>query len=132
MHKSTIDIFFSNRKTDCSTTSVIEYTAPSQVPKPISRVINKEEEGSSPFSAEYVGGDKAPSIAIVNKTVKQLNLVFGGVSYMIPSYETKTITAESVTYNFTASAIGIRPLKGTKGFEQGYRYTWTFVILTGR
>jgi hypothetical protein len=134
IHKSTIQVYLSNLKSDCVALNTSPKTPPPppplNVPVAISREVKKDDGSPSPFSAEYVSEDFPTTIEIENRTALTLNLTFGGAKYNIRGGQTKAITVEGGTYNFTASAPGVRSLTGQKGFEKGYRYSWTFIIVT--
>lgn len=101
-------------------------------PTPVPRGSYIPESGSSPFSSEYVGGNMPPKIQIENKTIKTLTIIFGGVKFVIPKETSKEIVIDPGAYRYDASAPGVNSLSGTKQFDTGYRYVWTFVIITRR
>lgn len=85
--------------------------------------------GSSPFQSEYVGGER--TVISVNNTAKRtLTLTFGGVRYVIPDGGSKVIVADGGAYEFLATAPGVRSMSGVKQFDRGFRYSWTFYVVT--
>jgi hypothetical protein len=84
--------------------------------------------GDTPFKSEYVGIDYT-IIRIVNNANRTLNLTFGGLKYVIPNGEERTIEADGGNYEFFASAPGVRSASGVKTFSKGYKYSWTFYIV---
>ena len=97
-------------------------------PKPRTTTIT-ETQGDTPFKSEYVGGDKT-TVIIKNDSSKNMNLRFGGINYSIPANTAKTLEIDQGTYDYSATAPGVRALSGSQGFKQGHLYSWTFYIVT--
>lgn len=101
-------------------------------PKPLPPGTYIPQESSSPFSEEYVDADFPPTILVKNDSEKNLNLEVGGVTFAISKRSSKEIVLDPGAYKFTVSAPGVRSLSGTKQFNKGSRYSWTFFIVTKR
>lgn len=97
-------------------------------PKPKTTRIT-ETEGDSPFTSQYIGGDSS-QVVVKNDSYKNMTLWFGGVRYLIPSKTSKTFVIDPGTYEYSATAPGVRSLSGSQGFERGHLYSWTFYIVT--
>jgi uncharacterized protein YgiM (DUF1202 family) len=87
-------------------------------------------QDNSPFTAEYVGGDVAPSIIVRNTTSRRLTIAMNSTTYNIRPNSTQTIQVQGGNYRYRASVPGIRPLSGNKEFRRGYQYTWEFRLVT--
>ncbi len=53
-----------------------------------------------------------------------LNLTIGNKQYKIAAGNTEDITLEPGNNVFTATAVRVRTLTGSRVFDRGYRYTW--------
>lgn len=87
-------------------------------------------QDNSPFTAEYVGGDIAPSIIVRNATARRLTISMNSTTYNIRPNSTQTIQVQGGNYRYRASVPGIRPISGNKEFRRGYQYTWAFQIVS--
>lgn len=95
---------------------------------------NKPKE-NSPFTATYVGGNRAPEVEIFNDTDRTLYFDFGQdklTPYTIPPQTSKKITLTEGSYKYKATVPRIVPLSGQENFRKGYAYTWRFAIITQR
>lgn len=105
------------------------YSAETQDRLPRPRTTTVVRSSESPFSSEYIGGNQI-IVLIKNDSAKTLNLTLGGVKYVVSPGASESIELVQGTYDYFASAVGVRPLSGSQGFEWGHRYTWVFYIVT--
>ena len=80
--------------------------------------------------AERVDIYSDPRIELDNKSYLTINLRVGETIYSIPPYSTRSVTFPSGVHKYYASAPGVLPAMGEQTFSVGYRYTWTFTIVT--
>lgn len=85
----------------------------------------------SPFTPEYVGGDKTV-IRVKNDTDRLLTLVFGGIKYTVVAGGERDIDVEGGRYEYSASVPNATPKSGVADFAKGYRWSWRFFIVVRR
>lgn len=88
--------------------------------------------GTSVFTKEYTGTDRAPTILVKNSTDRVLTLVFGGVKYELQASQELTLNVVAGVYGYTASAPRVQSITGVSRYENGHRYSWEFYIKTVR
>lgn len=101
-----------------------QYASARAIPPPASIGDN------SPFTARYIGGDRAPEIEVTNNAGITFNLALNNSRYMIAPSTSRKIILEPGTYTYQATAPSVRPLEGEKEFQRGYVYTWEFYVVT--
>lgn len=90
-----------------------------------------DDENVGPvFRARPTGTYENPRITVTNNSSHTLTLTFGGERFVIVAHATQTITKLPGTYSYTASAPGVRSASGSRSFEIGYIYEWTFYVST--
>jgi hypothetical protein len=89
------------------------------------------KKGSTPvFRAEQIDSYSAPVVEVHNQSNKVLNLRVGSAIYNIPANSSRTVSLAAGAYKYYGSAPGVTPAIGERTFETGYKYTWTFWIVT--
>lgn len=125
IHGNAIEI--DNYSSSPRTSSSSSYESYTTVKLP-QKTTKRPTDGQSPFKAEYVGGYADPTITITNDADRKVTLIFGGVTYILESGQTKSITVEAGNYEYHASAPRAVPLSGVNTYEVGHIYTWRFYI----
>jgi hypothetical protein len=82
------------------------------------------------FAQEYVGHESPPSVIVKNHTGDTMTLKFAGKYYTVAAGNDFSLSIESGPHSFWASVPRAIPVIGTRNFERGYRYEWTFWIET--
>lgn len=67
-----------------------------------------------------------------NDADRRVTLVFGGVTYILESGQTISITVEAGNYEYKATAPRATPLSGVERYKVGHTYTWRFYISRAR
>jgi regulator of sirC expression with transglutaminase-like and TPR domain len=99
-----------------------------QVQGSTTKAIPTSKEDNSPFSAVYVGGNRPPTVEIVNGTNRLMNMVLNGKLYKIVAGGSETVVLEPGTHSFSVSAVRVHTFSGSRTFDRGYIYTWRFFI----
>jgi hypothetical protein len=94
--------------------------------------LTKNKKQQSLFQASRTRGNQNPEVVIANKTVKEMNLKIGETRFVIPANTKKAVVLPAGSHAYYASAPGVMPAFGSRAFEKGYSYTWSFSIHTVR
>ena len=95
--------------------------------KPITT--SRRETGKNPIKAVYAGAVGDPTLTIKNNSIRKLELVLGNILYVIDPGIEKTIDLKPGSYEFTATARGLKPMVGVKRFLRKRSYTWAFNVV---
>jgi hypothetical protein len=95
-------------------------------------MLSRNKKSQDVFKAERYANDGDPQVWVQNNTDKFMNLKIGSKSYQIQSHSGIQITIPAGTHEFYASAAGVIPLFGSKNWQEGHRYSWSFYIKTTR
>jgi FKBP-type peptidyl-prolyl cis-trans isomerase len=92
------------------------------------------KQDDSPFTATYVGNNRAPTVEIFNDSDRTMYFDFGQermIAYTIPSGGSQKINlTEAGNFKYKASAPRVRSDEGQGIFKTGHVYTWRFYINT--
>jgi ribosomal protein S27AE len=93
---------------------------------------NLDLNTTSPFVGEFVGKNTPPEVIVKNLSTYQITLVVAGNLNHIPANGSLSINPSPGSQPYRASAPGVIPSAGYQNFESGYRYTWSFWVVTQR
>lgn len=95
--------------------------------------VEKQTVGGPGFEARRTGGDKT-SIFLQNAAHQTITVSVAGYgdtrTHIIEAGGSRTMELEPGLYSFFASSPGVIPSSGSKNWQQGNGYTWTFSIVT--
>ena len=81
-----------------------------------------------PIKARFIAELGSPTLKVMNNSRYNLELVLGGILYKIPPLGEKKIELQRGSYEFTATAEGLRPISGVKWFDKNRAYSWSFNV----
>lgn len=88
----------------------------------------KPRQDGNMFRATPSNNNQPPEVTITNNTDRILTIKLGDENYTIQPSSFLKISLSRGVYDFYAFAPRAYPLIGSKSFDTGYRYTWTFYI----
>ena len=87
---------------------------------------------SSGFQETGISAGSDTEISISNKSSSTITLIVGENQFSLEPFSTTNETTSNGTLLYTASAPGVIPSSGKYEFKKGYKYNWTFTIVTKR
>jgi hypothetical protein len=90
----------------------------------------KVKKQSSGFQASRTRGDKNPQVIIANNTDREMSLKIGESRFSVPAGAKKTVILPPGNHSYYASVPGVMPAFGSRAFDKGNAYTWSFSIRT--